>query len=132
MCSYDLGEFSIPVLALLGVAVGFLSGLLGIGGGVVLMPALYYLVGQSTKSAIITSAMLVFVSGLCGTILHAFDSNIDYALAAALIFGAFFGARIGCALQAKLNAPSLRKYFAFVVLAAWAMVMWKLARTFVS
>ncbi len=119
-------EFSIPVLISLGVAMGFLSGLLGIGGGVVMMPALYYLVGQETKAATLTSTMLIFVSGVFSTLFHAFDHNINYPLAAALVAGAFAGAKLGSRLNRKLEAGSLRKYFAFVVLAAWLMVLLKI------
>lgn len=122
------GEFSIPVLVALGVAVGFLGGLLGIGGGVVMMPALYYLVGQEFKAAVLTSTMLVFTSGFCSTVFHAVGGNIDYALAAALVAGALGGARFGSGLQRRLHARVLCKYFALVVLAAWLMVVWKLAR----
>ncbi len=120
-------EFSIPVLIFLGSIMGFLSGLLGIGGGVVMLPALYYLVGQETKAATLTSTMLIFVSGLFSTLFHALDGNINYILAVALIAGAFIGTRLGTRLNRKLEAGALRKYFAFVVLAAWLMILFKLA-----
>lgn len=120
------GSFSVPVLVLLGFFVGFLSGLLGIGGGVIMMPLLFYVVGQQTKFATITSMMLVFVSGFFATISHAFKGNIDYVLVAFLIVGAFSGTKLGANIQKKISGKSLRKYFAFVVLAALIMVVVKL------
>ncbi len=51
---------------------------------------------------------------------------IDYSLAAALAAGAFAGVKLGTMLNRKLEAKSLRRYFAFVVLAAWLMVIVKM------
>lgn len=122
------GEFSIPVMVVLGIISGFLSGLLGIGGGVVLLPMLFFLIGQETKAATQTSLILVFLSGLFSTFFHAVDSNIDYPLAAALFFGGFFGARTGSRLNAASSDAVIKKGFAFVILGAWLLVVFKLWR----
>ena len=123
------GPVSLPLLVLMGVLMGFLSGLLGIGGGVIMLPALFYLVGQETKYATRSDMMLVFVSGLFSTAFHALDRNIHYPLALALMAGAFFGTRVGASLQQRVQGKSIRQYFCFVVLAAWALVMVKLLAT---
>jgi uncharacterized membrane protein YfcA len=120
------GPFSAPVLMLLGILVGFLGGFLGVGGGVIMMPLLFYVVGQETKYAARTSTMLVFMTSLMATVLHASHGNVRYLLFAFLFGGAFIGVRIGVAVQHKLGGKSIRKYFAFVVLAAAVMVVIKL------
>jgi len=120
------GPFSVPVLTLLGFCMGFLGGLLGIGGGVIMMPILFYMIGQETKYATVTSTMLVFVTALFSSVLHALHGNINYVLVAFLICGAFIGTRIGAAFHRRLSGHSIRKYFAFVVLAAVIMVLFKL------
>ena len=122
------GEFSVAVLILLGVFIGFMSGLLGIGGGVILLPVLFYLVGQSTKYAALTGTMLVFVSSGFATIFHAAGHNINYPMAGVLILGAAGGTKLGSILQAKVSGKAIRKYFAFVILAAWLLVVYKLTR----
>jgi hypothetical protein len=122
------GGFSIPVLVILGFFIGFLSGLLGIGGGVVMMPLLFYFVGQQTKFATATSTMLVFTSGLFASVSHAIDGNVRYILALVLISGAFFGARAGVRIHKNISGKSIRKYFAFVVVAAVILVAYKLWR----
>jgi uncharacterized membrane protein YfcA len=122
------GPFSAPVLVALGVLVGFLGGFLGVGGGVIMMPLLFYVVGQETKYAARTSTMLVFLTSLMATVLHASHGNIRYMLFLFLFGGAFGGVRIGVAVQHKLGGKSIRKYFAFVVLAAVVMVLIKLVR----
>lgn len=119
------GEFSITVMVLLGFIVGFFSGLLGIGGGVIILPILFYLVGQETKAATQTSMMLVFTAGLFSSGFHAHDGNIDYLLAGALLLGAVFGAKAGVRIQKKISGNGLKKSFGFVVLAAWLMVIMK-------
>jgi len=123
-----VGEFSATVLVLLGFFMGFLSGLLGIGGGVVIMPILFYLVGQETKFATKTGTMLVFASGFFATICHAFENNIDYTLSSFFIAGAFFGTKTGARMQKRISGKDIRKYFAFVVLAAVLIVISKLVK----
>ena len=120
-------KFSAPVLVAIGLFIGFLGALLGIGGGVILLPALFYLVGQQTKYAIRTSMMIVFVAGVFSLINHAVAGNINYILAVSLAFGAFFGTKTGTILQNRTSSRSIRKYFGFVVVAAAALVISKLA-----
>ena len=120
------GPFSIPVMVVLGFVMGFLSGMLGIGGGVIMMPLLFYLVGQETKYATLTSTMLVFVSGLITSIVYARQGDINYILLIGLVPGAYFGSKLGAILNDKVSGKSIRKYFAFVVLAAVIMVSYKL------
>jgi len=120
------GPFSAPVFVLLGVFVGFLGGLLGIGGGVIMMPLLFYVVGQETKYATLTSTMLVFMISLISTVLHASHGNIDYLLFAFLFCGSFLGVKVGIKIHERMGGKSIRKYFAFVVLAAALMVLIKL------
>ena len=129
VCRYPsivAGEFSAPLLVVIGFIMGFVSSLLGVGGGVIMMPILFYLVGQDTKSAAKTSVMLIFATGLFSTIFHVAHGNVNYPMVAALITGAFFGTRGGVALQKMMTGKSLRRYFAFVVLAAAVMVGVKL------
>jgi len=120
------GQVSIFLLISIGLLMGFLSGLLGIGGGVIMMPLLFYIIGQQAKFAVKTSVMLILMSGLFATISHALAHNIDYKMVAFLIPGAFIGSRIGTAIHKRISSKSLRKYFAFVVLAATGMVVIKL------
>ena len=120
------GPFSAPILVLMGLLIGFLGGFLGVGGGVIMMPMLFYIVGQDTKYAARTSTMLVFFTSLIASVLHASKGNINFLLFATLFLGAFTGVRIGVAIQKKIGGKSLRKYFAFVVLAAVVMVLVKL------
>lgn len=122
------GQVSIILLVIIGMIMGFLSGLLGIGGGVIMMPLLFYIIGQQAKFAVKTSVMLILMSGLFATISHAIHHNIDYKMVLFLIPGAFIGSRIGTTIHKKISSKSLRQYFSFVVLAAMLMVLIKLIK----
>jgi hypothetical protein len=126
------GRFSASVLLLLGCLSGFLSGLLGIGGGVVLLPMLFYLVGQEEKAAVECSLILVFAAGLFSSLFHAFEGNIDWPLVLALLCGGLAGSGFGTRLREKCSGEKLKKAFVFVVLAALLLVLEKLGRMIIS
>src|SRR5690606_32333361 len=60
------GKASIPVLLLIGAAIGFLSGLIGIGGGILLSPVLILLAWADQKQTAAISAIFIFVNSLAG------------------------------------------------------------------
>ena len=78
---------SIPVLSYFGLILGFLTGLLGVGGGVILLPALVYLVGMRTHAAIVTSSVMVWLTSLVACINHAAAGNVDLPLLLVLLLG---------------------------------------------
>ena len=69
----DGRTLSVPGLLLLGLIAGVMTGLLGIGGGIVLMPILVYLVGQDGKEAAGTSLLLVWISAAVGVVFKGCD-----------------------------------------------------------
>jgi uncharacterized protein len=92
----------------IGVVAGLLSGLLGIGGGVIMVPAFTELLGMSLKSAIATSLVCVGIFGVPATITHAFLGDIDWRLAVLLTVGVVPGARIGASLTIRTAERRLR------------------------
>jgi len=118
------------LVAYAGVVVGLLQALLGIGGGVLLLPILIYLVGVSTHAAVGTSLMIVFVASIAGTFLHALKGNISLLLVAALLIGGTLGSQFGALASARLASHKLRRYFALVVAAAVLIVGGKLCRMY--
>jgi uncharacterized protein len=92
----------------IGLVAGLLSGLLGIGGGVVMVPAFTELLGLSLKSAIATSLVCVGIFGVPATITHAFLGDIDWRLAALLTIGVVPGARVGASLTIRTAERRLR------------------------
>jgi uncharacterized membrane protein YfcA len=92
----------------IGVAAGGLSGLLGIGGGVLMVPAFVQFARMSVKTAIATSLACVGAFAVPGTITHAVQGHIDWRVAAALIVGIIPGARVGANLAITTADRRLR------------------------
>lgn len=112
----DDHKLSIAVLAGFGVAVGFLAGLLGIGGGLVLLPGLIYLLGMRTQAAVMSSLVIVWIVAAQATVVHAWRENIDLRLVAALLLGGTIGARLGSEIGLKLTGRRLRQAFGWLLL----------------
>jgi uncharacterized protein len=94
--------------ALVGVLAGGFSGLLGIGGGVVMVPAFHSLAGMKVKTAIATSLVCVAAFAIPGTITHAIQHDIDWRVAAALTLFVIPGARLGATLTVRADDVRLR------------------------
>ncbi|MBK9179308.1 MAG: sulfite exporter TauE/SafE family protein [Acidimicrobiales bacterium] len=94
--------------AAVGVVAGLLSGLLGIGGGVVMVPGFNQLAGMPLKAAIATSLVCVGIFAVPGTITHAALGNIDWRFALLLAVGVIPGARLGAALAVRAADQRLR------------------------
>jgi uncharacterized membrane protein YfcA len=106
---------SAPVLAVVGVAAGMLSGLLGVGGGTILLPAFLQLLRMPTKEAVATSLACVGILALPSTITHAILGTIDWRFAVLLAAGVIPGARLGAALAIRAEARRLRLAVAAVL-----------------
>jgi uncharacterized membrane protein YfcA len=96
------------LLALIGVAAGALSGLLGIGGGILMVPAFSTLVGLPLKETIATSLACVGVFAIPGTITHAIQGDINWTFALALAAGVIPGARVGAHFTIGTTDRTLR------------------------
>jgi uncharacterized protein len=95
-------------LALIGVGAGLLAGLLGIGGGTLIVPALAGMLGVPLKRALGTSLVAVVVLVIPGTIVHAALGNIDWAATMFLVLGSVPGARLGATIALGTREPTLR------------------------
>ena len=126
--SLERPMLSVPALVLMGILVGLLTGLLGVGGGVVLLPALVYLVGQRAIKAAGTSLLLVWIASLTGVIRMAGVNNISLVLFVILLAGGFTGTALGTRIGLALKGPKLRLYFIVVVVAAVILVAYELVK----
>lgn len=95
-------------LIAIGATAGGLSGLLGVGGGVLMVPAFIELLGMRLKSAIATSLACVGLFAVPGTITHAALREIDWRVALLLAAGIVPGARLGSAIVLKARERRLR------------------------
>ena len=108
-------------LGLIGVAAGGLSGLLGIGGGILMVPAFATWVRLSVKEAVATSLVCVGALAVPGMITHAVLGNINWAFAIPLSIAVIPGAWVGAHLAIRSSERGLRLAVA-VVLGSIAIV----------
>ncbi|MBN9247617.1 sulfite exporter TauE/SafE family protein [Hyphomicrobium sp.] len=101
----------------IGMFVGFISAIMGIGGGFVMIPAMIYLLRVPTVLVIGTSLFqIVFVSATA-TVLHAVENkSVDIVLATILILGGVFGAQFGTMAGEKIRGEHLRVLLGALIL----------------
>jgi uncharacterized membrane protein YfcA len=103
--------------ALLGVAAGFLSGLFGVGGGILIVPALVLLLKMDQRLAHGTSLAAVLPISLASLITYWAHGNIDWPVALFLAIGAVAGAVVGTRLLHVLPERALGYAFAILLIA---------------
>ncbi len=111
-----IGPVSVPVMAYIGFFTGMLSGLLGIGGGVALLPILIYGYGFSIRDAAGTGILLLFATVIMGTLEHALRHNVDLRIALAILAGSSLGSQLGARTTARVSNQWLRVSFAALLL----------------
>ena len=97
-------------------ATGLLSGFLGVGGGFIRMPALFYLVGVPVPIAVGTDLFEIVFSGGLGSFLYALDGGVDLSIVLPLLAGSAFGARIGSAATSIVDEDDIKVYFGLMLL----------------
>lgn len=116
------GRLSIPVIAWFGLGLGLVSGLLGISGGILLLPTLIFGLGIPTHRAISCSLVIVWIVAFQSTIAHAWHGNISIIIVIALLVGGTVGARLGSDLNARLKGLQLRRQFGWLLLSVAFMI----------
>ncbi len=99
----------------IGILAGLLSGFLGVGGGILMVPAFTGIVGLPLKSAIGTSLACVGLIAIPGTLTHQLLGNVNWFYALPLMATAIPGARVGAHLAIKTNDRTLRLVVASVL-----------------
>jgi hypothetical protein len=123
-----LASVSAMLVSYIGLGLGFLSGLLGIGGGVALNPILLYGYGFPIRQAVGTGILALFVTALVGTALHASRGHVHLPLALTMLVGGTLAAQLGALASRRLSGRALGRIHAVVLVAAIAAVVWDLAR----
>ncbi|MBI1246255.1 TSUP family transporter [bacterium] len=104
------------MLILLGIGTGVLSGLLGVGGGFVIVPALVLFSRMHIHRAIATSLFVIVLISLSGVVSHVLNGNeFPWALTLEFMLGGFAGMWSGSLLARRLKGPTLQKVFAIAV-----------------
>ena len=127
--SASLGGMNYVVAALIGLIGGVSSGLFGVGGGVVMVPAMLFftmLAIRDTQQAVGTSLLVIIPTAIIGAFKHKTLGNINWPIALMLVPGAIIGGWIGASLTAGISSDNLKRLFgAFLILVGCRLLFWK-------
>jgi uncharacterized membrane protein YfcA len=108
----------------IGLAAGFSSGLLGVGGGIIMVPLLVFVAGLSQHTAHATSLAAIIPLAAAASIPFAIDGQVDYGVAALLAAGSLLGAPVGARIMARMQEGPLEALFgAFILVIAVTMLV---------
>ncbi|MEF8775527.1 MAG: sulfite exporter TauE/SafE family protein [Haloarculaceae archaeon] len=109
-------QVSLWMVLVVAFATGLLSGLLGVGGGFIRMPALFYLIGVPVPIAVGTDLFEIVFSGGLGSLLYAQLGAVDLSIVVPLLAGSALGARVGSASTSLVNEDDIKIYFGLMLL----------------
>lgn len=121
-----LRRISAILVGYIGLALGFLSGLLGIGGGVALNPVLIYGYGFPIRHALGTGIAVLFATAVAGTIAHALRGHVELGLALPLLIGGTLSAQLGALSSKRLSSLALGRIQSMLLFTAVAAIAWDL------
>ena len=108
----------------IGVLTGLINGLLGIGGGTILIPAMVFILGEEQHTAHGTSLAIILPTAIISTFIYQANSHMDWGLALKVATSGIVGGYIGAKLMSHIPAPQLRKLFGiFMAIAGLRMVL---------
>ncbi|WP_129690204.1 sulfite exporter TauE/SafE family protein [Gottfriedia acidiceleris] len=109
-------SYSLPLAISLSICIGIISGLFGIGGGILLVPMMAFLFGFPPQLAVATSMFVVMFTTLGSSISYIALGEVNFYYILLLIPGAWFGGKIGAYINQKLKTETIALILRLVVL----------------
>jgi hypothetical protein len=116
---------SLWVILGVGAVTGLLTGLLGVSGSFIRMPALIYILGIPTVVSIDTNLLNYLILALYGALTHSVKGNVDLLLMVILLVATIPGSQCGVLLRKKLSGPRSQLLFAGIICAIIITMLWK-------
>ena len=107
---------------------GWLAGILGIGGGLIRMPALIYMIGCPTHVAVGTDLFEVIISGLYGAATYTYKGRTELVAAMIMLVGAAMGAQVGTVATKYIKGYGIRIAFGLAVIGCAVSILMKLVQ----
>jgi uncharacterized protein len=112
------------VLPAIGLGAGVLSGLFGVGGGIIMVPAMVLLAGMAQQRASATSLAAIVPIAAVGAVLFGAADSVDLPAAVVLAVGSITGVQVGTRLMPRIGDERLRIGFAiFMIVVAIGMLV---------
>ncbi len=113
MLSWEIAAF-----ALAGLAAGFVSGLMGVGGGIVMTPVLHYVLKHPWHEAVALSLFAIALQSPLGLYRHHRKGAVSWSIALPLVAGGAVGVLAGVWLEPRIGVPLLKLAFALAMVFA--------------
>ena len=108
---------TILIIILVGISAGILGGLVGVGGGIIIVPALVYFIGFSQKTAQGTSLGLIMLPvGILGVLQYYKQGHVDFRVVGILAVGFLAGSYFGSKIALSLPQETVKKIFALLMI----------------
>lgn len=112
------------LLGLIGLITGLVNGLIGIGGGTILIPAMVFLLGEEQHTAHGTSLAIILPTAVISAFIYQSNNHMDWSLVWKITASGMLGGYLGAKLMVKIPAPRLKQLFGlFMLLAGLRMVL---------
>jgi uncharacterized protein len=131
----DAGDFRAPTSSgshynvtptvLFGFLAGFIASIFGVGGGILYVPTMVYLMGFVTHVATATSTFIIAMTAIFGTLSHAHFHDIRWGPAIAISCGALIGGQIGARTAPRVKSQRLLQYFSIAIFVAAAWLVYR-------
>ncbi len=112
------------LLIMVGIVTGFLSGMFGVGGGVVIVPALVLFSEMPIRRAVGTSLLVIVLVSLSGVVSHFFAGDgISLEVTGLFVIGGVFGLALGNTVSRRISGAMLQRVFAVGILVVAAFIV---------
>ncbi|MGF7183945.1 hypothetical protein GGQ84_000020 [Desulfitispora alkaliphila] len=120
----EIGYKRLALIFVIGVVTGLVNGLLGIGGGTILIPAMVFLLSETQHQAHGTSLAIILPTALVSSLVYQSHGNLDLLLAAKVATSGMVGGYLGAKLMNRIPPVALQKIFGiFMGLAGLRMML---------
>ena len=118
-------RFRVVLVIIEGMIIGFLTGLVGAGGGFLIIPALVLLTGLPFKTAVGTSLFIIAINSLIGFLGDVMNYSMDWKFLLSITALSVIGILIGDRISKKIPAATLRKSFGWFVLIMGCWILYR-------
>lgn len=117
---------SLVSIILFSMVIGVMAGLLGVGGGVIIVPVLVSGFGIALRVTIGTSSLIILLSSIVATAMQVYAGHIDLHIVVPLAIGSVLGVEVGARHSHRLPVPKLKKAFAILVLLVACIITFRM------